>query len=273
MHNNRRNLGGDSLPLLLTGTIDSTVYNNTGNVITDVSERLSQYESAIYRYLTESPFNRIVFIENSGFVFDSVKFGNIAKSLGKEFEFIQGTICREKIIRYGKSYGDAFLIHEALQKSTILGNENFFYKMTGRIFLLNSDLMVKYARKYRNEFIIYPGIHWCLTYFFKANKEDYIEVLDDVFNDCDETTTHDIEISFYYRLKEAHKNKRIQVCRTPAFPYIEGKMGATGQDYSGRVIHQLVLNILVRFGVFTFDSLFSKVFWKIHQFLTKRKSY
>lgn len=40
------------LYLLLTGTIDSGKYNNTGNLITDINERLSQYESAISRYIT-----------------------------------------------------------------------------------------------------------------------------------------------------------------------------------------------------------------------------
>ena len=54
-------------PLLLTGTIDSGVYNNTGNLIKDISERLSQYENAIARYIKDTPFDAIIFIENSVF--------------------------------------------------------------------------------------------------------------------------------------------------------------------------------------------------------------
>lgn len=73
---------GDNNPpvLLLTGTIDSTVYNNVGNKIVDVNERLLQYESCIERYIKESPFTKIVFIENSGYPFDAKKFIAMAEN-------------------------------------------------------------------------------------------------------------------------------------------------------------------------------------------------
>ena len=52
----------NSTPLLLTGTIDSSVYNNTGNIIQNVAERLNQYESSIEKYISSTPFDIIVFI-------------------------------------------------------------------------------------------------------------------------------------------------------------------------------------------------------------------
>lgn len=121
-------------PLLLTGTIDSSVYNNKGNRITDISERLLQYESSIQKYIESTPFNPIVFIENSGYNFDEKKFKDLAELNGKQFEFIEGSICFEEITSKGKSYGDAFLIHEGLSKSRLLSDCSFFYKITGRIF-------------------------------------------------------------------------------------------------------------------------------------------
>lgn len=42
-------------PLLLTGTIDSSVYNDVGNLIQDVSIRLEQYETSIERYIVNAP--------------------------------------------------------------------------------------------------------------------------------------------------------------------------------------------------------------------------
>ena len=117
-------------PLLLTGTIDSAVYQNVGNKIQDVRVRLNQYESSIECYIRSTPFNPIVFIENSGYEFDSRRFETLAKSYHKQFEFISGTVCKPEIIRYGKSYGDAFLIHEGLQQSRLLKEEDFFYKIS-----------------------------------------------------------------------------------------------------------------------------------------------
>ena len=132
-----------SIPLLLTGTIDSSVYMNTGNKICDIDVRLQQYTSAITRYIKFSPFTHIVFIENSGYDFDVDYFANMAKEKGKYFEFISGKICREEIIKRGKSFGDAFLIHEALEKSILLKQFNFFYKITGRIYLENSKKLLR----------------------------------------------------------------------------------------------------------------------------------
>ena len=172
-------------PLLLTGTIDSSVYNNTGNLIRDIETRKQQYENAIERYIKETPFTPVVFIENSGFDFNAEYFKAMAAQEGKQFEFISGKVCVEEIVRYGKSYGDAYLIWEGLQKSELLKEYDFFYKITGRIFLKNAKKICKTRDKYRNEFVVYSGMGWCFTNIFKANKADYLRVLGEVFLDCD----------------------------------------------------------------------------------------
>ena len=110
----------ETYPLLLTGTIDSSVYNNTGNLIRNIDERLKQYEMSIRKYITETPFDVIVFIENSGYRFDEFKFQELANKYNKQFEFISGKICKEEILEHGKSYGDAYLIAEALRRSQLL---------------------------------------------------------------------------------------------------------------------------------------------------------
>lgn len=242
-------------PLLLTGTIDSGVYNNTGNLIKDISERLSQYENAIAGYIKDTPFDVIVFIENSGYKFNSEKFEKMAISCGKEFEFISGKVCVKEIMEHGKSYGDAYLITEALKKSKLLETCEYFYKITGRIFLKNSKRICKTVNKYRNEFIVYMGMGWCLTNIFKANKKDYLKVLGDVYNDCDEVTVNDIEISFYKRLMNAN----IELGSFETYPYFEGVMGATGRSYSGKYPERILRNVMARLHCFTKGSLTSKV--------------
>ena len=250
-------------PLLLTGTIDSSVYLNTGNIITNANQRLEQYESSLYRYITETPFNKIVFIENSGFDFDREKYELIAKKHDKSFEFISGTVCKDEIIKHGKSYGDAYLIWEGINTSRLLTTEAFFYKMTGRIFLENADVMVKTVNKHRNEFILYPGIGWCLTYFFRANKEDYLRVLGDVYNDCDELSVNDIEISFYNRLTKSD----LDIGCFDAFPQIDGIMGATGKPYTETGIKKALLDFAARIGIFSNYGPNSKLFWSMYRLI------
>ena len=249
----------NSTPLLLTGTIDSSVYNNTGNIIQNVAERLNQYESSIEKYISSTPFDIIVFIENSGYAFDELKYKKLAKIYGKEFGFIPGKICKDEILAHGKSFGDAYLIAEALEKSSLLANVEFFYKISGRIYLKNAKSILRTKNKYRNEFIMYQGKKWCFTNIFKANKEDYLSVLNDVYLDCDEISVNDIEISFFNRLCTSD----ISMGSFYTYPYFEGKMGATGENYSGRLVERIIRNIMARLHFFTKDSLTSKLLAKI----------
>lgn len=47
------------------------------------------------------------------------------------------------------------------------------------------------------------------------------------------------------------------------YPYFEGKMGATGENYSGRLVERIIRNIMARLHFFTKDSLTSKLLAKI----------
>lgn len=254
-------------PLLLTGTIDSSVYNNVGNKITDIKDRLTQYEISIEKYIKFSPFNPVVFIDNSGYEFDEHKFERIANLYGKYFEFIRGTVCIEEITSKGKSYGDAFLIHEGLEKSKLLSDYDYFYKITGRIFLKNANKIVRTSDKYRNEFICYTGMEWCLTNIFKCNRSDYLRELDTVYLDCDETKKKDIEICFYKRLREA----KMSIGSFEVYPYFEGIQGATLRNYSGRGIERFVRNTCAKIHMFQLDSVSSKAILGVIKFKQMKK--
>lgn len=247
------------ISLLLTGTIDSSAYNDVGNLIQDVSIRLEQYETSIERYIKESPFNIIVFIENSGYIFDEEKYKRMAKKYGKKFEFIQGKICAKEIIEHGKSFGDAYLISEALDKSFLLKEVKFFYKISGRIFLENSAEICKTKNRYKNEFIVYQGKGWCFSNIFKANKDDYLMVLKDAYLECDERTGKDIERVFYNRLYKSN----VQVNSFHVYPFFDGVMRATGKNYSGGICERIIRNIMARCHFFMMDSFTSKIFAKI----------
>lgn len=55
--------------LLLTGTIDPSVFNNTNVKITAAQERLEQYVTSIKSYIDTEIFANVVFVENSGAAF------------------------------------------------------------------------------------------------------------------------------------------------------------------------------------------------------------
>lgn len=126
--------------IILTGTID--VSHSMGGlntlVVSDIDERLHQYENAIERYIKESVFNKIVFVETSNFAFDTIRYEKMALNYNKHFEYLTFMGSYEEIKIKGKSLGDAEVINNALINSKILKNESTIYIVTGRLFLLNS---------------------------------------------------------------------------------------------------------------------------------------
>lgn len=161
------------------------------------------------------------------------------------------------------------LIYEGLTKSRVLADIDVFYKITGRIFLKNSDAILKTKDKHRNEFISYDGMGWVMTYLFKSNREDYLKILGNVFNECDDKSLRDIEICFWLRLYGS--NADIGCFET--YPDIEGNMGETKIPYTRSQCERTLRTILVKIGVFTMKSRASRIFWKIYRLLTGRKAY
>ena len=111
-------------PILLTGTIDVTKTAGGYNSVTimDTSERLTQYNSAIERFIINSAFNKIVFVETTNYPFDDRIFIDLANKYNKQFEYLtfQGDIINVK--EKGKSYGEAEAILYGLKNSILLKN-------------------------------------------------------------------------------------------------------------------------------------------------------
>ena len=120
--------------VLLTGTIDSALYNNTGNKVKNIRERYHMYTDSIEAYIKESVFDNIVFAENSQYDFPADRFFEMTKKYNKKFEYVKCLSYVEKTIKHGKSYGEARIIEDALKMSNLLQESSTIYKITGRIF-------------------------------------------------------------------------------------------------------------------------------------------
>ena len=242
--------------VLLTGTIDSGVFNNTGNRIQDIPTRLSQYESSITSYIADSVFDHIVFAENSGYPFPYEKYIELAQVYGKQFEYVKCPSYISETVRRGKSYGEARLIDDALRISQLLQNADLIYKITGRIFLKNSVAICSSMQKHKNEFLVYDSKKWCLTNIFKFSKTDYLNHWEKVYEQCDEKSRNDIEFIFFRILENAPE---LDVGSFSVWPYFDGIQGATLEPYSGNIIERTLRNILCKLGCFHFGSVASKL--------------
>lgn len=256
-----------SYPILLTGTIqpggDKAVSEKR------VEERKNEYLTTIRRYIAETQFNPVVFVENSGYFFPVDELERFALKYRKRFEFVKGTPCSKEVTQHGKGYGDGLLIYEGLTKSELLKNCDIFYKVTGRMFIENSDEILKGTLRHRNRFITYDGMGWCMTWFFQSNRQDYLSVLKDVYMDCDDRSRRDLEICFWLRLKKSG----LDIGGFNVYPYNYTKMGDTNTLYIKSRKEYNIRNIAVKLGIFTMSSVSSNMFWKVYSKVTRRQPY
>lgn len=264
-----RQTGAQPLPLLLTGTIDTGAFGNNNVVVTNTEERLSQYIEVVENYVQNSPFDLIVFAENSGYPFPSEKMAELAQRAGKVFEFIFIETSREKTAAFGKSYGEAYLITQAIERSRYLKSCSFVYKSTGRVFLQNADQICETAFNGRSEFITIRHRQACLTVFFKLSLADYQRGLSVLPEYCNEKEGMDIERGFYRLLSE----KQIEYACFPVYPQLHGVCGTNGGPYDKSAKNLLIKNQMIRFGLFSNTELsgIQKSVYKIIQ--TKREDW
>lgn len=237
--------------LLLTGTIDPSKFNNTMTSLTDVHTRLKQYEAALAWWIKKSDFNNIVFIENSGYMFDIDKFMQLAEQNNKKFEYILGTPYVEETIAHGKSYGESMLINEAIEKSVLLKTAGSFYKCTGRLIIKNVSKILKAKYCSDTVFTGVPADKWAFTWFFSVNIVFYRKYLSDAFKYVDDQKGIYMEHIYYKKLLQ----HRDLIDMFHVYPNVDGvSAGSNSQYHSGR-LRLIYKNIRLKTGFFGIEKL------------------
>ena len=249
-------------PLLLTGTIDTGVFGNNNVVLTDTGERLRQYIEVITNYIQTSPFNPIVFAENSGHPFPTDQLTALAREAGKEFEFLFVDTSKEKTAAFGKSFGEAYLITQAIERSRALNESPFVYKCTGRVFLQNAQDICRTANNGRSEFVTIRHREACLTVFFKLSLADYRKGLTALPDYCNEKEGMDVERGFYRLLRE----KEIKYSCFPVYPRLHGVCGTNGGNYDKSPKNLMIKDKMIRYGLFSNKKL-SPIQKALYQFI------
>lgn len=256
------------ITLLLTGTIDPTVFQNEKQQMNadlqDANQRLKQYDVALTYYLNNTDFTDIVFAENSGYSIDEGKYQKLAQNAGKRFEYLPMLLKSEEIeqmLQRGKSYGEAKLIEGAIHTSKLISQTDTIYKVTGRIILKNANQIIRKSRKGVSEAICWNHHKkfgrncWIHTEFFKIQKQDYMKAFQGSFSKCNdyvyhhETDTRDCIEQVWYRLA-------VEQCLTikcfKTFPNLQGSVGGvSGWKYDRNWLILFVKTILSRCGYFT----------------------
>lgn len=230
-----------SVPILLTATIDPG--DTPGVVLRDAEHRWEQYQSGLYFWLHRREVSRVVFCENSGFNVDYSPFKDEAAKLNKDLEIIsyRNNLGSQLL---GRGHGEGVILLHALEHSQILGQASAFYKVTGRLKVLNFDLL---ARLYDRTATVISGRsfkkrEWADTRFFKMDKHFYMDYLASVHL---EAQSADFVLGEAY----ARALKGRNVSRFIPVPHIVGVSGS-GIEYHDSTLKYVAKTLLAIGGLY-----------------------
>lgn len=145
--------------LIITGCIK--VNDNTPYVaVRDDRLRLDDYISTIKWAIESEVFDKIVFCDNSGYVYDDKEIQDLAKIRFKKFEWLCFQASPDLVNTYGKGYGEGEIIKYVLNNSKIISDSDYFFcKITGRLKVLNIVLIFALVREHNDLYIYAIIIH------------------------------------------------------------------------------------------------------------------
>lgn len=238
--------------ILLTATIN--VENDVPFVkIRNKEERLREYLESVSFYLEARNIDKVVVCENS--LYKGTEFAifyELAKSKGKEFEYLTFKSDSQNVICHGKGYGEGEIIKYALKNSILLKEEDFFVKITGRVKIDNISVIAKKINKKKIYMMqLNKEVPEVFSVIFAIDKKVYADKFLDEYTRVQDREKYYLEHVFYDTLK---KNNLRSYCFA-RFPQVNGISGSSGKAYIrdekkfDRIKHDTFCCLFNKYGV------------------------
>jgi len=102
----------------------------------DPVERAYQYQDALGYFIRESPLERIIVCDNSGYTYPA-SLTSLARTHGKQLEILSFTGHQTLVARNGKGYGEGEIMAHIMEHSRLIREVDGFLKVTGRLKVVN----------------------------------------------------------------------------------------------------------------------------------------
>lgn len=212
--------------LLITGCV--SVADSTPFVaVRKKNERLNQYLETLKWAIDCSPFDTILFCENSGCDFNFYEYIETLKlSKIKKFEYLSFIGNREECDKKGKGYGEGEIIAYAMGHSQYLRKEKYFYKITGKLKVTNiEELIINDSHSYFMRYCDRVGK--VDTKFYKLLLSDYNRGINMAYVNVNDQKGDFLEKVYF----DVMKRNGIKYKSFRRIPVIEGISGTTGRTY------------------------------------------
>ncbi|KAA6325993.1 hypothetical protein EZS27_024850 [termite gut metagenome] len=217
--------------ILLTGSIDIARNNVPYTVITNLSERINQYLANIRKIILHTNFDYIVFCENTNYAYDYSFLIRLAESRGKKMEILSFQTNETKVREKGKGFGEGEIIKYALTHSSYLQDDTLsFYKLTGRVFIKNINVILCLDNNKKNIFLKTKKCSRSAidSVFFKVNIGEYKNYLLESYKSVNDINNNYFEHVYY----EALIHSPMKVNRFSILPYQDGISASNGMRYN-----------------------------------------
>ena len=238
--------------LIVTGCIKVNT-NAPYVVIRDENLRLNDYIETIIWAMESKVFDKIIFCDNSGYIYDDRKLQNLAEEKKKQFEWLCFQADTEIVNKYGKGYGEGEIIKYALDNSKIISSQDeFFCKITGRLKISNIDNLIK---KNSNCFMKKHFMQEIDTRFYCVSIIDYKKKLLNVYKNVNDSKGEYLERVFF----DVFKGRKVKYKMFKERPLFLGASGSTGRKYDDtRKKYEIITDFLCRFNIYN-----SEILWDI----------
>lgn len=215
--------------------------------IIDTQERLKDYIISLSKWIVNAEIKHFIFCDNSNYKYDYDYLIMLAKELGKELEVIKfnGNNMSKK---YGKGYGEGKIIEYALNNTKIKNSLEYFYKITGRLYVENFNEIIKSGNS--TNLFFKPQVknrNFVDTRFFKVGVEFYNNNLKGIYKSVDDKKGYYLEHAFY----DALILKKEEINSFNLYPHIIGRSGSNGKVYKNKKYILLVKNILSKYNTYS----------------------
>lgn len=236
----------EKIILIITGCINPNP-NQDWLVLKNVDKRLKQYIESIFFYIERSPFNKIVFCDNSNYAYNDTYLKSLASKKGKIFEWLRFKGNDKEVVYYNnKGIGEDEIMDYVCRYSKLYSEADSFAKVTGRLLIDNIDELMNNAVCGKNYFYrdIYRGksTKGLDTRFFIVSKEFYEGNIRRCYDRVSKKICYEEVFSQLVDNNYSLLN---------AYPHFIGQSSGNGRDYGKtKSVYIQILDFLCKYNLY-----------------------
>lgn len=251
--------------LIITSCISPPIQNNLKLFSSELRIEYTKY--GLESTLAHKVFDKIIICDSSNYRFNEEYIKSIEEEYDTTIECLSFDGDSIKVQKLGKGYGEGEIMSYIFRHSKLLVDEQYFFKLTGRLYVENIVNIVESVSCNCNYFNIltlrfFKAVD---TRFYAIKKDDYVKGLINAYKYVDDRKNKWYELCF----RDFLKINKISFSSFPVLPVIRGVSGTHGVDAFNKDINYYYQVLLTKLGMHNtlYAAITSYFLLKITQYL------